>query len=285
MAVNNVTVAFVERQTDRLNTLAKLFETSTNGESSFYGDFVSSIQKDIINIQKTNAIEKLRVAHENSSYFEYQRIRRNEVQSSIMIASDAACDLFRRRLNGVFSQSNFAFGSLATVAGGLGAIFTGVDEARAFAGLSGITSGIRAEWNDAYFRNQVVEVLTKAMEIARKKKRDEIQRRSIQVTSDYNIQQSINDAIDYNSKCTLIAGLQETSESLQIVSDPGLKWLATAFGGAASNRELTSKLFEHLGNAVSEMQQIQKSTEDPNSISEIPSPPKEKEVPTNPKDK
>lgn len=271
LRVNNVTVAYVEKQVDRLNKIAKHYNnTVRDGESEYYKGFVTGLQSQVIDIQRDNTVEKLKFANDNSAYFEFQRNRRNEVQASILIASDAACDLYRRRLNGLYSNSNFGFGSFATTAGGLGAIFTGATEARALAGVAGITSGIRAEWNDAYFRNQVVEVLTKAMDIARKKKREEIQRRSVQVTSDYNIQQAINDAIDYNSKCTLIAGLQETSESLQIVSDPGLKWLATAFGGAASNRELTAKLFESLGGAVSEMQQIQKTTEDPNAVSEEP---------------
>ena len=273
LKVNNVTVAYVEKQVDRLTKLAKQFdEAIATGKASFYEQFATDVQTQIIDIQKTNTINKLKFANENSAYFEYQRNRRNEVQSSILIASDAACDLYKRRLNGLYSDSNFGFGSFATAMGGLGAIVTGADEARALAGIAGVTSGVRAEWNDAYFRNQVVEVLTKAMDIARKKKREEIQRRSVQVTSDYNIQQSINDAIDYNSKCTLIAGLQETSEALQVVSDPGLKWLASAFGGAASNRELTSKLFESLGGAVSEIQQIQKTTEDPNAVSESADP-------------
>lgn len=268
--VNNVTVAYAQNQTNRLNKLAAQYNDESRNAKDYYSGFVDMVRTSVIDKQRENFIERMDAADKNSAYLEYLRVRRNEVQALILTSSDAACDLYKRRLNGLFSNSNFGFGTLATTAGGLGAIFTNADAARALSGVAGITSGVRAEWNDAYFRNQVVEVLTKAIDIAKKKKRDEIQRRSVQITYDYNMQQAINDAIDYNSKCTLIAGLQETSESLQTVSDPGLKWLATAFGGAASNKGLTSTLFESLGKAVIQVQQIQKTTEDPNAVTDVP---------------
>lgn len=267
LEVSNVAFAYAEKQARRVRDLAKEFAQNVAAtDQGFYQRTELRIQNEVVNAQIEDLIGRVAMAQRNASYLEYQRRQRNHVQSIVMTASDAACDLYKRNLNSIFSNSNFIFGSAATFTGGLGAILTNTDTVRALSGTSGIISGVRAEFNDAYFRNKVVELLTKAMDIAAQRKREEIRRRSVQIIADYSMEDALDDAVLYNAKCSLVAGLQETSESLQIVSDPGLKWLANAFGGAASNQELTQSLFESLGQAVSTVQQIQKSTEDSNAV-------------------
>jgi hypothetical protein len=277
LEVSNVAFAYAEKQSARVTELAKPLNgqpSSTSPNEKFYSDTRDQIQKKVVELQISDLTSRVNRAQVAAPFLEFQRRRRNQVQSSFMAASDAACDYYKRNLNRDFSRSNFFFGSLATLAGGLGAILTDEGTSRALAGASGITSGIRAEYNDAFFRNKVVELLTKAIDIAQTRKREEIRRRGVQITADYSMEDALNDAVLYNAQCSLIAGLQETSESLQIVSDPGLKWLANAFGGAASKGELTTKLFESLGQAVSTVQQVQKQMEDQNApdLPKAPSP-------------
>lgn len=269
LEVNNVAFSYSAKQISRLTELVDQYNSliSQSDQNAFYTN-VSDELEELFNLQAADLKERVRLAQEISPMLEFQRRRRNQVQSSVITASDAACDIYKRNLNSIYSSSNFTFGSVATIAGGLGAIFVDQGTARGLAGLSGITSGLRAEYNDAFFRNKVVELLTKAMDIARSRKKEEIDRRATQIISDYNMEDALDDAILYNSQCSLVAGLQETSNSLQTVADPGLTWLANAFGGAASNPQLTAKLFESLGGAVSAIQQIQKVTEDPNSLIE-----------------
>lgn len=275
LEVSNVAFAYAEKQSSRIAELAKVFDAPIEPNGNVYFSKVkTTIQTEVIDVQILDLTQRVAQAQRSAAFLEYQRRRRNQVQSSFMAASDAACDYYKRNLNRDFSRSNFAFGSLATIAGGLGAILTDEDASRALSGLAGITSGIRAEYNDAFFRNKVVELLTKAIAIAQERKREEVRRRGVQITADYSMEDALNDAVLYNSQCSLIAGLQETSESLQVVSDPGLKWMANAFGGAASNGELTAKLFESLGQAVGTMQQVQKSVEDQNAVLKPPAPEK-----------
>lgn len=266
--VSHVAFAYAEKQLARIKELAKKFDELTDEQKRTYESFGfgQEIQANFMETQVKELNRRVEVANQNSKFLEFQRQRRNHVLARVLLASDATCDSYKRRLNSVYSTSNFGFGGLATVTGGLGALFTNADVARALSGAAGITSGIRAEYNDAFFRNKVVELLTKAMEISRNRKREEIRRKSLQIVSDYSMEDAIDDAVLYNSQCTLVAGLQETSESLQTVSDPGLKWLANAFGGAASNSKLTAELFKSLGGAVGAVQQIQKATEDQNAI-------------------
>ena len=272
LEVSNVTFAYAEKQANRIGDLSRrLDEVSSKFDATYRASLRSRLQTVVLDTQVEDLTARVRQATESSAFLEFQRRRRNGVQAAFMSASDAACDLYKRNLNNFYSTSNFSFGSVATIAGGLGAAVTGEATSRALAAIAGTTSGIRAEYNDAFFRNKVVEVLTKAVDISRTRKKEEIRRRSAQVLADYSMEDALGDAILYNSQCSLVAGLQETSESLQTVSDPGLKWLANAFGGAASDKALTTTLFEALGKAVGTVQAIQKSTEDQNAVVGNPS--------------
>ncbi len=267
LEVSNVAFAYAEKQASRIGELSKkLDDVVAKFDAPYRASIQTKLQTVVFDQQVSDLTHRVQQASDSSALLEFQRRRRNGVQSAFVSASDAACDLYKRNLNNVYSTSNFSFGSVATISGGLGAAVTGEGAARALAALSGITSGIRAEYNDAFFRNKVVELLTKAMDISRARKKEEIRRRSVQILADYSMEDALGDAILYNSQCSLVAGLQETSESLQTVSDPGLKWLANAFGGAASNKALTKSLFDSLGGAVSTIQTIQKTTEDQNAV-------------------
>jgi hypothetical protein len=276
--VSNVAFAYAEKQTNRIAELSrKVDDTISRLDSRFDTQYRTTLRTQLQNAVVTQQLEDLtrrvRQASESAPLMEFQRRRRNSVQSAIISASDAACDQYKRSLNREYSTSNFNFGSFATIAGGLGAAAADGGTSRGLAALAGITSGVRAEYNDAFFRNKVVELLTKAMDISRTRKREEIRRRSAQILADYSVENAIGDSIIYNAQCSLVAGLQETSESLQTVSDPGLKWLANAFGGAASDRDLTTRLFQALGQAVGTVQAIQKSTEDQNAVVASPAAP------------
>jgi hypothetical protein len=271
LEVSNVTFAFAEKQTSRIGELSrKLDEVVSRFDAAFRANLQTKLQAEVIDRQVADLTSRVQQATKSSAFLEFQRRRRNSVQDAFITASEAACDVYKRNLNNVYSTSNFAFGSTATIAGGLGAAVTSEGAARALAAIAGITSGVRAEYNDAFFRNKVVELLTKAMDIARTRKKEQIRRRSTQLLADYSIENALGDAVLYNSQCSLVAGLQETSESLQTISDPGLKWLANAFGGAASDRALTTSLFDSLGKAVGTVQAIQRSTEDQNAVTSGP---------------
>lgn len=268
LAVTNITALYSEKQLNKL--LEKARQLDELKEKGYFNrtapTTLASLQSDFLENEYQLTKKRIEAAERTAQYLEFQRQRRNSVLARIMSASDAACDEYKRDLNRTFSNANFTFGSVSTITGGLGALATNATTARSLSGLTGITSGTRAEFNDAFFRNKVVELLTKAMDISRERKREEIRRRTTQIAADYSVEDSVNDAIIYNSKCTLVAGLQETSDSLKIVSDPGLRWLANAFGGAASNSDLTNTLFKHLGGAVDNIQKIQKATEDQNAV-------------------
>ena len=272
LSVSNIAFAFAERQAARIRKLAEEWEDVEQEESEryefIYSNSEDSLRQGVIQSQVSRLIESTSVAHQNAPFLEFQRRERNKVQSAFLTATNVACDNYKRTLNRAFSNVNFGLGTASTFFGATGAVLTDPGTIRGLAGAAALLGGVRAEYNDAYFRNKVVEVLTKAIDNAQTKKMQEITRRQDYMIADYTMEDALNDAVLYLSECTLISGLEETSESLQTVADPGLKWLANSFGGAAGDKNLTQKLFESLGKAVGQVQEIQKKTEDVTAIVE-----------------
>jgi hypothetical protein len=155
--------------------------------------------------------------------------RRNSVQAALLAASDQRCSTYIKYLQRQASNGNFFLGSLATLAGGVGAIVTGADTARALAGVAGIFSGVRAEYNQDYFANLSVHVIWHGIDVHRREIYQQIQRdgqtKSIR---DYPVEAAIKDALYYHGECSLVAGLDQASSSIKTVEDPGLEHLTKA---------------------------------------------------------
>jgi hypothetical protein len=86
-------------------------------------------------------------------------MRRNELQDSIIRHSDDYCRRFQAHTSDVRSLFNVTAGGLTTLLGGLGSIFTDAATARALAGAAGITSGINAQYESAFFQQQALSTI------------------------------------------------------------------------------------------------------------------------------
>ncbi|MBW0150470.1 MAG: hypothetical protein KXJ53_04595 [Phenylobacterium sp.] len=159
--------------------------------------------------------------------------RRNRILHRLIAASDTNCGIFAENLYGVQATANFGLGSLATVLGGAGAIVSGVDAARTLSGLSSMASGVRAEANEDFFRQQWVEALTKAISSERDRLRTEMQSNAKASISAYPVEAAVADAIRYNNACSLVAGLQKVNEAVIIADDPaGLRAFRNSYSRA-----------------------------------------------------
>ena len=106
------------------------------------------------NLQDTNQLEVL-------------KFRRNYIMNAIITASDQRCNVYIGYLYRSKASNDFILGSLSTLLGGLGAIFTAPDVVRTLSGSSAIFGGIRAEHNQAYFDNLATRVIIQGITAAR----------------------------------------------------------------------------------------------------------------------
>ena len=151
-----------------------------------------------------------------------QMRRRNSVQARLIGASDQECGYFLDQIRQDQAGFNFALGSLTSLLGGVGAIVTGADLARAFSGAAAITSGIRAEGNDANFRQLTAEVIVRGIESRRSEIQEKINSRRTSTIDSYTVEDAVADAVKYHSVCNLISGLEHASSQVQLSQDPGL---------------------------------------------------------------
>ncbi|CAN7559520.1 hypothetical protein [Caulobacter sp. LjRoot300] len=156
--------------------------------------------------------------------------RRDRLQDRLIGASDANCATFAQTIYGAQASSNFLFGGLATGLAGAGAITTNEQTARLLSGLAAISSGLRTEANEDFFRKQWMEAVVKAIDTSRDRMRADMTLRKAQSISDYSVEAAIADAIRYNGECSLVAGMKQVNSAVTIADDPaGMKALRNTF--------------------------------------------------------
>ncbi|MCH9053272.1 MAG: hypothetical protein IIA72_19805 [Proteobacteria bacterium] len=149
---------------------------------------------------------------------------RNRVQERILAASNQACAEFKRELKALDARVNFILGSLTTAVAGAGAIFSG-GTSQALSGIASIFSGVRAEFNEDYFKMLTIQVITDGLG----KRRHEIYTKILvnrkNGLTEYPVERAIADAILYHDNCSLVAGLEQAALSIERAANPGINEL------------------------------------------------------------
>jgi len=160
-----------------------------------------------------------------------RRLERNRIQDQVFSSSQLACAVFKRNLRIQESRVGFLSGAATTVLGGLGAIFTSANTARALAGSAGITSGLGAEFRQAHFANLATEVITAGIDAKRASIYDQIDTRRHHsangALSAYSMENAIHDTIRYHAACSVDTGFEAAKEAIQLTRNPGLNELDT----------------------------------------------------------
>lgn len=153
---------------------------------------------------------------------ETERDRRDQVQERLLGISNQLCSRYLAYMQNIHSDGNFVLGSLATIAGAAGAIFSG-GASQILAGTAGALSGVRAEFNQDYFSNLTVAVITSGINLKRHEIYDEIVRYGAQRDErHYSVEAAVKDALFYHGECSLMAGVEKAGDSIKLAQDPGL---------------------------------------------------------------
>jgi hypothetical protein len=165
--------------------------------------------------------KSFRVANEDAVYKEAHRA---QIQDRLIAASNQRCNLFTTYLKRISTYNNGIFGTLTTILGGAGAIVTGENAARLLSGLAGISSGTRAELNQAIFESVATSVIVPSIHKTRADLLKEIlDKREKKAIKDYTIEGAIADAIMYHGACSMDAGIAHAQKSIQAFDDIGVK--------------------------------------------------------------
>lgn len=146
---------------------------------------------------------------------EDQRLRRNRIQSGVMIVAQRRCEVYKQNLAGMETDQNLLFGSVSTITGALGGLITGA--APGLAAASGISSGLNAEYDSAVLRDTAVTVIFTGIDTKRLEIANEINVNRARPVRDYTLEESIGDSIRYAGACSMIEGLKHVKD---LVSRP-----------------------------------------------------------------
>lgn len=153
---------------------------------------------------------------------ETERARRDQIQERLLGISNQMCSRYLSYMQNINSDGNFVLGSLATIAGAAGAIFTG-GTSQILAGTAGALSGVRAEFNQDYFSNLTVAVITSGINLKRQEIYDEIVRFGAERNERrYTVEAAVKDALFYHGECSLMAGVEKAGDAIKLAQDPGL---------------------------------------------------------------
>lgn len=151
------------------------------------------------------------------------KAHRSQVQDRLIAASNQRCNLYTTYLKRLSNRTNGLFGTLTTVLGGASAIVTGETAARTLGGLAGISSGTRAELNQAIFESVATSIIVPSIHLRRKEILDEIVKKRKQDLDVYTVEGAIADAIRYHGACSMDAGISQASKSIQLYQDIGIE--------------------------------------------------------------
>lgn len=183
--------------------------------------------KDLPN-ENGDEINQLRAAfYVANAKYGVDEAHRSQIQDRLIAASNQRCNIYTTYLKRLSTKNNAIFGTLTTVLGGAGAIVTGAHTARLLSGLAGISSGARAELNQAIFESVATSVIVPAIQKQRAEILVEIQNKRVEPNKlgieVYTIEGAIADAIRYHGACSMDAGISFAQKSIQSFDDVGLK--------------------------------------------------------------
>lgn len=186
------------------------------------GDNLGEKNKKYSELSDSEKIKALRVAFRNANVG-YDLAHRAQIQDRLVAASNQRCNLYTTYLKRISTYQNGVFGTLTTMLGGAGAIVTGEDTARLLSGLAGISSGTRAELNQAIFESIATSVIIPGIQNTRSDLLTAIMNKRSMPLSEYTIEGAIADAIKYHGACSMDTGISYAQKSIQSFDDIGIK--------------------------------------------------------------
>jgi hypothetical protein len=134
--------------------------------------------------------------------------RRNDLQDRIIAASNQRCGAFLRVLVSSKSQTQMGWGGLASLLSGAATVTTPATAARVLSAGSTISNGYLSLYNEAYFNNLTINVISAGISKQREGHLQYMTGERKKEMKDYPVNRAIADALSYHAACNIISGLE-----------------------------------------------------------------------------
>jgi uncharacterized protein YceK len=133
---------------------------------------------------------------------------RNDLQDRIIAASNQKCAAFMRMLVSSKAQTGMGWGNLATFLSGAASVTTPGSAARILSAGSSVSSGVLARYDQAYFNNLALNVVSSGISRQRDGILKQITASRAASMSVYPVNRAVADALNYHAACNIISGLE-----------------------------------------------------------------------------
>lgn len=165
---------------------------------------------ELINIDQllaTYGLDDIATVSGNTNH-EGIKYRRNDLQDRLIAASNQRCATYLRMLTASKAQTQMGWGGLATLLSGAAAVTTPAAAAKVLAAGSTVSSGLLSQFNEAYFNNLTVQVISTGITKQREAALVNIQSQRNASLVNYPVNRAVADALNYHAICNLVTGLE-----------------------------------------------------------------------------
>ena len=140
---------------------------------------------------------------------------RNRLQNTLMLRSNEICDVVNSQILAYSNNANLSTGFVSTVLSGAAAVVTGSIVKSALAAGAGVGTGTRSLINEEIYRGKFVQVILDAMARSRREKAAIIRAKWALTVSEYGLEESILDAVEYHDMCSFHNGVTLLSNAIE----------------------------------------------------------------------
>ncbi len=141
------------------------------------------------------------------------KFRRNDLQNRIIAASNQRCETYVRALIDSRAQTQTNWTSMTALLSGAATVVTPASLAKVFAAGATASTGIVGAYNQAYFNNLTINVITAGIDKQRTAVFQNIVTNQAKEMTDYTIQAAVADAVAYHAACNIVAGMTTASQA------------------------------------------------------------------------
>jgi hypothetical protein len=145
---------------------------------------------------------------EKSANEESQRVARNRLGEILLKHADDVCTVEKGRLVRNETSVNFGLSFITTALSAAATIVTGERSKTILAGLATAASGTQDNFNATFYRNQLTQAITNAMDGERARLLTVIQGRKTETVAAFTIDDFVRMANSYHQACSFEHGLQ-----------------------------------------------------------------------------
>lgn len=153
------------------------------------------------------------VATGSASAPEHYKYLRNDLQERLINASNQRCASYVRMLVTSKAQTQMGWTSLATLLSGAASVIAHPVTAQAFAAGSTVSTGLLSTYNEAYFSNLTVTVISAGIAKRRESILASISGYKTKTLGQYPVQAAIADALVYHGACNVVAGMESAARA------------------------------------------------------------------------